>query len=85
MTPVSCAGCGAEAAAHPIVCIMREQDVPAGAVPMTASSRRGFVGLPVCGACHRDPARRRRTLKGHFFDRQHAGRAVSAAGSHTLG
>ena len=75
-----CAGCGAvstEGAPFPVLGIMNERDVPAGATvidnPNTDSADDGenYVGVAVCDACWRDPAHRTGDpLKVHFFERK---------------
>ncbi len=67
-----CCGCGRESDKHgyAIVAVVREGD--------------RFVHKPVCGACHADPANRRTTIKGHFFEKGRAARAVALAGADTI-
>lgn len=66
-----CSGCGAVAAAHPMVGVARDDDGQ-----MTA--------FPICHACWADPAHRQRTLKMHFFPVGQASDAVSAADRNIL-
>lgn len=63
----TCAGCAAVAPEHPMVAVVRDGD--------------HFVNVPVCKACHEDPAHRTSPIKGHFFPRQHRTAATIAAGS----
>lgn len=72
--PDACLGCGAMDAAHPMVAVVWDQET------------RRFAALPVCDACHRDPAHRRTLIKGTFFGRGEAAVAVrKAGGSHIHG
>jgi hypothetical protein len=45
----------------------------------------GWTHVPVCDACHRDPAHRKRKIKAHFFPAADADAAVAAAGSSNIG
>lgn len=63
--PETCIGCGAEGS-HPMVGVGKSED-------------GDWAAWPVCAACHRDPAHRKRLLKMHFFDRAAARLAVLAA------
>lgn len=78
-----CAGCGILHDVHPFVAVMMPADVPAD-VPMSAPGPQGFVSVPVCAACHQDPAHRRRPIKGHFFAATSASRGVGAAGRNAI-
>jgi hypothetical protein len=66
----TCYGCGrpSDGPTHPIVAIVRRGD--------------GFVAEPVCRTCHEVPKNRTmRKIKGHFFARNEAPRAIAFAGS----
>jgi hypothetical protein len=74
----ACVGCGVEpnstsGGAHPMVAIVRNLE----------SGKWG--AHPVCVACHRDPAHRNNHIKGHFFERRAAQRALAMAGSPNIG
>jgi hypothetical protein len=102
MDTEQCYGCGAEAPPaqkivndqvvtvreHPIVGVLNRADLEAGA-PHLANPLEGsaFVGVPVCAACHQDPAHRSaRALKCHFFERGKQGVVgLVMAGSATIG
>jgi hypothetical protein len=68
-----CYGCGAasDGSTHPIVAVVREGD--------------RFVTHPVCRTCHQVPKNRTaRKIKGHFFERGQAPRALMHAGSSAI-
>lgn len=69
-----CYGCGRESApeGYRIVAVVKKDD------------GSGFVSKDVCDNCHRDPAHRKRTIKGHFFQKDDAPIAVALAGSSTI-
>lgn len=45
---------------------------------------RELVAQPVCDICHYDPGHRTRVIKGHFFRRQDAPKAIALAGADTI-
>jgi len=67
-----CCGCGRESGkqGYRIVAVVRAAD--------------GFVHKPVCDTCHADPSSRTTVIKGHFFEKSHAARAVALAGSDSI-
>lgn len=75
-----CYGCGALSSAanpHPVVGVINSADLDDGWTSIdNASGEPGedgeqYVGVPVCGACHRDPQHRSaHPLKVHFFERK---------------
>jgi hypothetical protein len=79
-----CAGCGIaarEGQAAAIVAVMNEEDAARSLGTVIGSpSAKGFVAVPVCRACHEDPEHRAVPIKGAFFPRAQARRAVAAAG-----
>lgn len=76
----TCGGCGIRRLQHPIVVVMHAEDAKAiEAVPISGENAHGFVQVPVCAACHQDPAHRTFPLKGHFFARERADRGHSQA------
>lgn len=81
-----CAGCGHFAkvadGGHPWVAVMgRSNAEKLGFMyPDDRVSARGFVNVPVCAACHQDPAHRVFPIKGAFFLRQDANAATTLAG-----
>jgi hypothetical protein len=77
---LACGGCGVLAEGHPVVCVMRPEDVPEG-VTQSPAGPNGFVGVPVCNKCHQEPASAPRKLKGHYFYAQDAPTGVYHAGS----
>ncbi len=80
-----CIGCGRESdkQGYKIVAVINKVDTPK--LPPDAAAFQGsFVHRPVCDNCHRDPVHRKTTIKGHFFERQFAPRAVAMAGSTTI-
>jgi hypothetical protein len=82
----ACFGCGkrvASDAGHPVVAIMSKED--AGAEAVSEPNEYGFVQVPVCAECHRDPAHRTRLIKGHFFVRAQAAEGLQHAGSGQIG
>jgi hypothetical protein len=68
-----CYGCGAMSDdPHPIFAVVNKDDVDKGykSVIENPDTTRPFVGVPVCSACHKDPAHRTaHQIKGHFFER----------------
>lgn len=70
----ACSGCGAIAAAHPIVGVTRDKE-----------DSGKWATFPVCDACWRDPAHRTAPLKMHFFARPDAENALANAGKMNLG
>lgn len=84
MSAVPCIGCGLLSATHPVVAILNPSDkdtvLPEG-VPTSIEGPNGFVAVPVCEECHRDPAHRVRPIKGHFFFAKDAPTALFHAGS----
>ena len=86
----SCYGCGAEAEKHPILGVINRSDVEAGATTIAnPSDASAFVGVTVCGPCHKDPEHRTaHALKCHFVERQDERKVLVAlvmAGSENLG
>jgi hypothetical protein len=91
-----CAGCGIAArveengsGGHPVVCMMNKDDVAAldhvdETSGQSEASKRGFVHVPVCKACHENPEHRVFPLKGHFFMRDQAASALVHAGSNAI-
>lgn len=67
-----CVGCGIEAREHPIIGIGDRVDGQ-------------WVPMPVCKACHEDPAHRVHPIKAHFFPRAEAPYALTVAGSPNIG
>lgn len=84
-----CAGCDqaadAEKGGHPIVAIVGKDDAAARGFAVDGATDRGFVQVPVCRACHADPAHRVFPLKGHFFEKAAAATALRLAGSNSIG
>jgi hypothetical protein len=80
----TCYGCGAQGARFPIVAVMNAEDAVTPQ-PDKTPSERGFIDVPVCAECHRDPQHRKVPIKGHFFGREQAKVAVEAAGSADIG
>jgi hypothetical protein len=84
-----CAGCDSSAhiskGGHPMVGAMNAEDAEAIGFDASNASQRGFVVVPVCKECHENPEHRVRALKCHFFPRQMAASAKTAAGSTTIG
>lgn len=67
-----CYGCGAMSDdPHPIMAVVNKKDAAdAKNVIENPDATRDFVGVPVCSACHKDPAHRTtHAIKGHFFER----------------
>lgn len=81
--PAPCVGCGILSTAHPVVAVMKPEDVPDG-VPISAAGAHGFVHVPCCNGCWADPAHRVRPIKGHFFKATDATAAIHHAGSNVL-
>lgn len=85
-----CFGCDAEAEEHPIVAVMHSADVMAvrgedeDAIVGGQVNKRGFVGVPICRACHVEPTHRTRVVKGSFFGRDQAPIAIMRGGSNNL-
>lgn len=54
--------------------------------PMVAIVRSGeaWEAKPVCRECWIDPEHRKKLIKGHFFERAAAQRALDMAGSDTI-
>lgn len=73
-----CAGCGIYAAHHPMTAVVASED--ASVTPLTRSADGKFVAVPVCTACHEDPAHRALPIKGTFFTRAESANAVALAG-----
>lgn len=87
-----CGGCGVGArvgngkAGFPWSAVMSEEDAKElPEIPEQEPSQRGFVTVPVCDACHRDPEHRVYPLKAHFFPRVAEQQAKAAAGSNQIG
>lgn len=81
-----CVGCGIRHQCHSVVAVMREEEAEAiGAVPISAPNQHGFVQVPVCAACHADPAHRVTPIKGHFFLREQAPFGHKAASQNLSG
>lgn len=81
----TCAGCEAEAPEHPWIGIMHRDDAKDITAVITSADNPEFVGVPVCDACHRDPAHRTFPLKCHFHPRATGKLGVIMAGSGTIG
>lgn len=63
----SCFGCGIRANEHPIVAVMKFDESETTRV--ASDPGKLWMALPVCPACHVDPAHRTVTIKGTFFTR----------------
>lgn len=80
-----CAGCEAEAPEHPWIGVMNKKDDEGNTAVITSADNPDWVGVPVCDACHRDPAHRRFPLKCHFHPRATGKLGVIMAGSSDIG
>lgn len=89
----TCYGCGAKADQHPVVGVLNAKDLKRGTKAVenpvsgqAAPDGQKYEGVPVCDACHRDPAHRsQNALKCHFFMRDNARLGLVMAGSPNLG
>lgn len=88
METKQCLGCGFLSSTHPWVVVMKPDDkdttLPEG-VETSLPGPNGFVAVPVCNDCHKDPAHRVRPIKGHFFAANDAPVGVYHAGSNAVG
>ncbi len=80
----ACAGCGVYAPQHPMIAVMKEEDVRSG-VEKSAPGPYGFVAVSVCKTCHENPEHRAFPIKGHFFYADQRDVAVRLAGSNVIG
>jgi hypothetical protein len=84
-----CVGCDvaakAETGGHPAVAVMARDDAAARGYDVSGATTRGFVQVPVCRACHADPAHRVFPIKGHFFEKKYAASGVHRAGTNQVG
>lgn len=78
----SCYGCGIRAEQHPMVAVMKHDEEEATKVE--SDPGKLWMAVPVCSACHTDPAHRTAAIKGTFFARADATVALRLADMHNI-